>query len=260
MPRNILLGSSRSGPVAGLRRQPHTFKLPRSQITPTLTNPTPSSTPNPTPPTNHIPSTNPSPTPIPTLTSDSISITNAIPVVFRHIKHLETCVNYILEQTLLPNEIIIIISEYIDNEDNKKIIAFSQKMFMYKINLQNIDESNWIGSKMTKKKNIITMQNLRNLKFKKYPFWRIDKYNLQTINGGWHFSFLQTPEQILNKIKSFSHGEFNINNISEKIIEEKILKNEDIFGRGITLKKTLIDSSYPNYILENKEKFSKWII
>ena len=132
MPRNILLGSSRRGPVAGLRRKPDTFKLPRSQIT--LTNPTPSSTPNPTPPTNHIPtpnptpptnhipSTNPSPTPNPTLTSDSFSITNAIPVVFRHIKHLETCVNYILEQTLLPNEIIIIISEYIDNEDNKKII------------------------------------------------------------------------------------------------------------------------------------------
>ena len=134
-------------------------------------------------------------------------------------------------------------------QDNKKIIAFSQKMFMYKINLQNIDESNWIGSKITKKKNITTMQNLRNLKFKKYPFWRIDKYNLQTINGGWHFSFLQTPEQILNKIKSFSHGEFNINNVNEKNIEEKILKNEDIFGRGITLKKTLLDSSYPNYII-----------
>jgi len=143
---------------------------------------------------------------------------------------------------------------------NKKFIAFSQKMFMYKINLQNIDESNWIGSKITKKKNITTMQNLRNLKFKKYPFWRIDKYNLQTINGGWHFSFLQTPEQILNKIKSFSHGEFNINNVNEKIIEEKILKNEDIFGRGITLKKTPLDSSYPSYIEENKEKFSKWII
>ena len=144
--------------------------------------------------------------------------------------------------------------------NDKKFIAFSQKMFMYKINLQNIDESNWIGSKITKKKNITTMQNLRNLKFKKYPFWRIDKYNLQTINGGWHFSFLQTSGQILNKIKSFSHGEFNINNVNQKIIEQKILKNEDIFGRDITLKKTLLDSSYPSYILENKEKFSKWII
>ena len=144
--------------------------------------------------------------------------------------------------------------------NNIKFVAFSQKMFMYKMNLQNIDESNWIGSKITKKKNITTMQNLRNLKFKKYPFWRFDKKNLQTIRGGWHFSFLQTPEQILKKIKSFSHGEFNIKNVNEKKIEEKIFKNQDIFGRGITLKKIELDSSYPNYILKNKEKFSKWII
>ena len=87
-----------------------------------------------------------------------------------------------------------------------------------------------------------------------------DKKNLQTIHGGWHFSFLQTPEQILKKIKSFSHGEFNIKNVNEKNIEEKILKNQDIFGRGITLKKIELDSSYPNYILKNKEKFSKWIV
>ena len=39
-------------------------------------------------------------------------------------------------------------------EKNKKYIAFSQKMFMYKLNLQNINESNWIGSRIAKKKNI----------------------------------------------------------------------------------------------------------
>ena len=104
------------------------------------------------------------------------------------------------------------------------------------------------------------MQALRNLKFKNYPFWRIDKYNLQIINGGWHFSFLQTPQQILEKIKSYSHGEFNNENINEKNIEEKIIKNEDIFERGLTLKKIEINSSYPKYILENKDYFSKWII
>ena len=152
------------------------------------------------------------------------------------------------------------LTKLIEINNNKKFIAFSQKMFMYKMNLQNIEESNWIGSKITKKKNITTMQNLRNLKFKKYPFWRFDKKNLQTIRGGWHFSFLQTPEQILKKIKSFSHGEFNMKNVNEKNIEEKILKNQDIFGRCITLKKIELDSSYPNYILKNKEKFSKWII
>ncbi len=104
------------------------------------------------------------------------------------------------------------------------------------------------------------MQDLRNLKFKNYPFWRIDKFNQQIINGGWHFSFLQTPAQILNKIKSFSHGEFNDDNLSEINIEQKILKNEDIFGRGKNLKKIEIDSSFPEYIIKNKEKFSNWIL
>ena len=143
---------------------------------------------------------------------------------------------------------------------DKKYIAFSQKMYMYKINIQNIEESNWIGSKITKKKYIKSMQLLRNLKFKNYPFWRLDKRNLQIIEGGWHFSYLQSPEEILNKIKSFSHGEFNDGSISEKEIEEKILKNEDIFNRGFTLKKTEIDESYPNYIIQNKSKYSEWIL
>ena len=143
---------------------------------------------------------------------------------------------------------------------NKKFIAFSQKMFMYKLNLLNVEESGWIGSKITKKKNISSMQDLRNLKFKNYPFWRIDKRHLQIIEGGWHFSFLQTPDQILKKIKSFSHGEFNNSLLNENSIEEKILKNEDIFNRGFTLKKIDLNKNFPKYIYNNQEKFSKWII
>ena len=143
---------------------------------------------------------------------------------------------------------------------NKKFIAFSQKMFMYKLNLLNVEESGWIGSKITKKKNISSMQELRNLKFKNYPFWRIDKGHLQIIEGGWHFSFLQTPDQILKKIKSFSHGEFNNSVLNENNIEEKILKNEDIFNRGFTLKKIDLNENFPKYIYNNQEKFSKWII
>ena len=143
---------------------------------------------------------------------------------------------------------------------NKKFIAFSQKMFMYKLNLQNLDESGWIGSKITKKKNLNSMQSLRNLKFKHYPFWRIDKLNLQIIKGGWHFSFLQRPDQILKKIKSYSHGEFNDSSLSIETIEKRILNNKDIFNRGFKLKKIDLDNDYPKYILENKKKFLKWTI
>jgi beta-1,4-mannosyl-glycoprotein beta-1,4-N-acetylglucosaminyltransferase len=141
-----------------------------------------------------------------------------------------------------------------------KYTAFSQKMFMYKLNLQNLNESNWIGSKISLKKNLPELQKLRDLKFKKYPFWRIDKLTQQIIKGGWHFSFLQKPSDIARKIKSFSHGEFNQNKfINEKKIQEKISKNEDIFERGFDLKKIDIDETYPGYIRRNKNILNEWI-
>ena len=147
--------------------------------------------------------------------------------------------------------------------DKNNYAVFSQKMFMYKINFLNLKENNWHGSKMCLKKNLRSPQWLRNLKFKEYPFWRIDKVrNLQIIkNGGWHFSYLQTPENISEKIKSFAHGEFNKSEIVDlKNIYSKIKNGQDIFDRGHNFKKVELDSSFPSYIINNKKKFEKWLI
>ena len=144
---------------------------------------------------------------------------------------------------------------------SSKFTAFSQMMFMYKLNLQNLNESNWIGSKMVLKKNFLIPQKLRGLKFKEYPFWRFDKINQQIIKGGWHFSFLQKPTDIAKKIKSFSHGEFNIGQmVDEKNIQKKIANYEDIFERGFELKKINIDENYPAFIRENKSILKDWIL
>ena len=148
-------------------------------------------------------------------------------------------------------------------DKKNKYAVFSQKMFNYKINLLNETESNWHGSKICLKKNLKSPQWLRNLKFKKYPFWRIDKLrNLQIIaNGGWHFAYLQSPENISKKIKSFAHGEFNkVNFTNQENIEEKINIGKDIFDREISYKKVQLDNSFPKYIVDNKEKFKEWII
>ena len=148
-------------------------------------------------------------------------------------------------------------------DQKSKYAVFSQRMFNYKINLLNETESNWHGSKICLKKNLKSPQWLRNLKFKKYPFWRIDKpRNLQIIeNGGWHFAYLQSPDKISNKIKSFSHGEFNkIDFTNQKSIKEKIEMGHDIFNRKIKYRKIQIDNSFPKYIVENKEKYKEWIV
>ena len=148
-------------------------------------------------------------------------------------------------------------------DKKSKYAVFSQKMFAFKLNLLNENESNWHGSKMCLKKDLKSPQWLRNLKFKKYPFWRIDKpKNIQIINnGGWHFAYLETPENISKKIKSFSHGEFNTADFTDKKkIEEKIKSHKDIFNRGFNYRKVEIDHTFPKYIFDNKEKLKEWII
>ena len=147
--------------------------------------------------------------------------------------------------------------------DRNNLAVFSQKMFMYKLKLLNLGENNWHGSKICLKKNLKSPQWLRNLKFKKYPFWRIDKpRNIQIIeDGGWHFAYLQSPEKISNKIKSFAHGEFNQEHlVSERNIENKIQRGEDVFERGYKIEKISIDDTFPDYILQNKEMLKKWIL
>ena len=148
-------------------------------------------------------------------------------------------------------------------DKKNRYAVFSQKKFDYKLNLLNETEGEWHGSKICLKKNLKSPQWLRDLKFKKYPFWRIDKTkNLQIIkNGGWHFSYLQNPESILKKITSFSHGEHNTPKFAnQKNIEEKIKMQKNIFGLDFSYKKIDIDHTFPKYIIENKEKLKKWII
>ena len=158
----------------------------------------------------------------------------------------------------------IIIDRYEAFLDKKNRYAvFSQKKFDYKLNLLNETEGEWLGSKICLKKYLKSPQWLRDLKFKKYPFWRIDKpKNLQIIeNGGWHFAYLQNPKNISKKIKSFSHGEFNTKDFTDEVnIEEKIKLKKDIFNRGYSYSKVEIGHTFPKYIIENKEKLKDWIL
>ena len=48
-------------------------------------------------------------------------------------------------------------------------------MFYYKLNLL-YDDFTWLGTKAIKKKFFKSPQWLRNIKGKKYPFWRLDTY------------------------------------------------------------------------------------
>ena len=158
-----------------------------------------------------------------------------------------------------------------------EIFIFKQHMFHYKYNLV-LPNFKWTGTKAIKKKNLISPQWLRNIKDKKYSFYRIDtifskkKYtNIKIINdGGWHFTNIKTPKMIRHKFKSYLHHfEFDQTNLVESDIENFIKKKQAIYnlkvdkrgnkvGNGETLENFDI-KKLPIYIQHNLEKYKDWI-
>ena len=143
-----------------------------------------------------------------------------------------------------------------------KFSVFEQKMFYYKINLHNKTEPIWYGSRICKKKYLRSPQWLRDQKVKKIPFWKFYKVNWNIIkNGGWHFSFLMSADQIKLKLNSYAHAEYNNNNYNSlEKINSAINSKVDLFDREIIFEKIPFDESFPSYIFLNKEKFKDWIL
>ena len=158
-----------------------------------------------------------------------------------------------------------------------QIVLFKQDMFYYKLNLR-LPDLIWSGSKACRKKYLKSPQWLRNVKDKKYSFFRLDtlfsekKYiNIKFINnGGWHFSNIKTAAEIEYKLKSYlHHREFDLNPISESEIEDIIKNKQAIYDLKVDKKINKIGSGnklvehplnkLPSYILENIDKYKDWI-
>ena len=148
----------------------------------------------------------------------------------------------------------------------KKFGIFMQRMFCYKLNIFNHYESPWEGTRITKKKDLKSIDYLRQkikIKNLKYSFLRFDKEKSIEVfkDGGWHFNYLLKPEAIANKLKTFAHTEFNDKKYTEiKKINYNIDNFYDLFQRGHVFKKIELDKTFPKYILENKEDFIEWIV
>jgi beta-1,4-mannosyl-glycoprotein beta-1,4-N-acetylglucosaminyltransferase len=162
-------------------------------------------------------------------------------------------------------------------KSKKKIILFKQLFFYYKFNLL-YDRMPWIGTKGCKKKNLLSISWLRDIKWKKYPFWRFDTFfsktkhiNLDIINdGGWHFTNLKTPEDMYEKFMNFGHhNEFRISGLTVEKIRDKVKKKELFYDHfkdtastnkwesNHKLKQVNLDL-LPEFLRKNQGKFKDW--
>tara|TARA_B110001452_G_scaffold122838_1_gene101882 strand:+ start:284 stop:1180 length:897 start_codon:yes stop_codon:yes gene_type:complete len=167
--------------------------------------------------------------------------------------------------------------ENLEQLDFHKILIFKQLLFYYKFDLHH-NEMTWHGSKGCLKKDLKTFNWLRNVKNKKYNFLRIDTYfsknkyiNIKIIeNGGWHFTNIKSPKDIVMKLSNFGeHNEFEMSDIDvEKMT--KLVKERKVYFNHTADKSDLNKYSYghqlkkidkdllPKYLVDNYSKFKDW--
>ena len=203
------------------------------------------------------------------------------------IKRIEQSYNFMSKGIVSANDddlICISDNDEIPNFNSKNfktsknnIFIFEQLFFYYKFNLF-YDLIPWYGTKACKKKYLKSFSWLRNLKNKKYPYWRIDtlfsnlkQRDLQIVkNGGWHFTNVKTPEEIFEKLSNFGHhNEFEESGISINDIKESIKNKFVNYDHSADLRKNnkyafkyklknIEDKYLPEYLTKNKEYFKKW--
>ena len=166
---------------------------------------------------------------------------------------------------------LIMISDLDEIPDPKKIKKFTnnykygcfvQKNFLYKINLLNVNEPKWFGTRISKKKYLKSPQWLREIKIIKRPFYKFYKpqFDIFIEDGGWHFSSMKSVENIYKKLNSFAEQQFNnekFKNLSN--IRKKLQNKEDLFDRNYKYETIKIDNSFPSFIFQNQTKLKEFI-
>lgn len=127
---------------------------------------------------------------------------------------------------------------------------YKLKQLVYSLYLNNRSNEDWAGTLLTKYKNVknACLNHLRTPSKTRYEY--ID-------NGGWHFTFMGGKDQIKLKLESYGHQEYN-NDTIKSGIENSLLTNKDVLGRS-SFNFWIEEDNLPKYILENKQKYKKFI-
>lgn len=152
----------------------------------------------------------------------------------------------------IPNpEILEAVDEWVSDDTH---FTFQQRRYVYFIN--NFETDIWFGTRACTGKYLknTTIDQIRE------NTEREEQLTGSIItNGGWHFTFCGGEEMIKTKIESFSHTEHNTPQVIESITD-RIKSNKDPLLRDWYYYQVVeIDDSYPQYIVENQDKLSKWI-
>ena len=116
------------------------------------------------------------------------------------------------------------------------------------------DHARWMGTKLFSK-SILERYTMSELRSKQER-----ETNSRIFPGGWHWSYvgsegLSVEDRIIKKLECAAHLESNTEQVRSQVSVVK--DNKDPLGRYYANYNVVdVDESYPQYIVENKEKFA----
>lgn len=120
-----------------------------------------------------------------------------------------------------------------------------QLAYSYYLNLRTNEEENWTGTIITDYKTI-KRYCLNHLRAKEMT------PSIPIENGGWHFTNMGGIEAVKKKLESYSHQEYNVEEIKDNL--ETAMKNgTDFIGRDYQM--WVDESDWPEYLAQNKGKY-----
>lgn len=139
------------------------------------------------------------------------------------------------------------VKELFTRIDPDRVYGARMNSYYYYLNL--LKEKHWVGGRIAT--------------YKKFSTFRTSEFrhfrDIIVAEGGWHFSYQGSIDQIKQKLLSYCHAVPADSPVIESI-QEQVNNFGDPFGRDGKLKKVEIDSTYPKYLLENIEHYKHMII
>lgn len=134
--------------------------------------------------------------------------------------------------------------------DPDKHYVLKGPVYYYYLNL--LCEKEWMGTRVSTMKMLKTM-SVDKLRQSHQDAWKVE-------DGSWHWSFFGDADTVRAKMDAYEHQENNLQHFRDSM-EERIEKGVDPFGRDYLYKPTVvpIDDSFPEYIVQNQDKLSKFI-
>lgn len=142
--------------------------------------------------------------------------------------------------------------ENLNTKDLPDVVTLCSQLYYGKINHKVVsppEYNNWRGTVLIKGRAIQRNPDLH--------YYRINKDGFHCVRdtGSWHFSYVGTADQIVNKIESYLHSEYDTPDIKNKI-SDNLKECKDVLNRSeFKLEKVEIDQSYPEAVKNNINKY-----